>query len=271
MLKVKKEWKALYTLGPTHILNLPLVRDLKLILVDEYYAKGNWKDVIAKTLFSTSPKAIYLSPSPAAFIFQKGIMKNVRFAPPILSGDCKKEKRYILYIGRPEKIKAPHVVVELAERFPKEKFVMVGMEVKAFEKGGPERGEPSYWERVKKGLPNITYLGRVSREKLREFYCKAKLLLFPSYREGVGAPVGEALSLGIPTLISSTLPFAPILPKEWLVEPGNIPAWEKALKGMLKQLDEAHEEAERTKEEYHLQWDDYHKETVEELKAFLSL
>ncbi|TSC55930.1 MAG: group 1 glycosyl transferase [Parcubacteria group bacterium Gr01-1014_18] len=48
----------------------------------------------------------------------------------------------------------------------------------------------------------ITFLGEVSETKKRELLSGAQLLLFPSYYEGFGLPVLEAMEMGIPVVTS---------------------------------------------------------------------
>lgn len=49
---------------------------------------------------------------------------------------------------------------------------------------------------------NVTHLGFVSNEKLKELYLQCKALIFPSMYEGFGIPILEALALKTPILTS---------------------------------------------------------------------
>ena len=54
------------------------------------------------------------------------------------------------------------------------------------------------------GLENdVRFLGRVSNEDLVRLYCIAKMFVFPSFYEGFGLPVIEAMACGCPVITSS--------------------------------------------------------------------
>jgi len=50
---------------------------------------------------------------------------------------------------------------------------------------------------------NIRFVGRVSDEKLREYYWRAKAFIFPSFYEGFGIPPLEAQACGCPVMSSN--------------------------------------------------------------------
>lgn len=51
---------------------------------------------------------------------------------------------------------------------------------------------------------HVIFTGRVTDNELAELYRNASLLVFPSFREGFGLPVVEAMSMGTPAIASNT-------------------------------------------------------------------
>ena len=273
-------WEALYTLGPTHVLNLSFLKG-KLVLVDEYYSKANWKDSLAGFLLRMHRRAFFLPPSTMAYEFQRHVLpeERVRIAPAIMRRPRGKPRlpeevkealgrEYILYVGRPERIKRPWIVVEMAKRMPEETFVMVGMEIT---KGKfSQRGDQETLNAVlREKSDNLIILGRVSRDVLYFLYKNASLTLLTSERESVGSTVSESLSVGTPVLATDGLPFSNVLPRLWRVSrTSNAGVWVERARRIL--LDDSRSTAEEIAEKHHLILDDYHEETVEALTEFLS-
>lgn len=49
----------------------------------------------------------------------------------------------------------------------------------------------------------IEFLGHIDKSRLPEFYSRAEIFVFPSIRESFGHPIVEAMSCGVPILISN--------------------------------------------------------------------
>lgn len=64
---------------------------------------------------------------------------------------------------------------------------------------GPSKGAERILEELTK-LPNISYLGAISPEERGRVFPKAKVMLFPSRREGWCMAIGEALWAGLPVV-----------------------------------------------------------------------
>ena len=106
------------------------------------------------------------------------------------------EGPYVIWVGTVEPRKN---IAEILEAVVKEpclrdlQFVLVGR----------NGWVPSYVERVEKLVadhPNIHRPGFVSNEVLATLYSGAEALLFPSYYEGFGLPVLEAMACGCPVI-----------------------------------------------------------------------
>jgi glycosyltransferase involved in cell wall biosynthesis len=72
--------------------------------------------------------------------------------------------------------------------------------------------------------PRIRFTGYISETKLSALYRNAELLLFPSYYEGFGFPILEAMSVGLPVVTAnvSSMPEVSGYPAEFLCDPGNV-------------------------------------------------
>ncbi|OGI22305.1 MAG: hypothetical protein A2808_00900 [Candidatus Moranbacteria bacterium RIFCSPHIGHO2_01_FULL_55_24] len=99
---------------------------------------------------------------------------------------------YVLYVGNAYPHKNLGMILEMAEKFPGERFVLVGK-------------EDYFYARLKKealarGVGNVVFAGSVSDEELGTLYRHARLYLFPSLYEGFGLPPLEAMNYGVPVM-----------------------------------------------------------------------
>jgi len=76
----------------------------------------------------------------------------------------------------------------------------------------------------------VVGLGFLGDLHLRELYCAAEALLFPSKYEGFGIPPLEAMACGCPVVASSltAIPEA-VGDAGWLVDPENKKGWVQAV------------------------------------------
>lgn len=81
-------------------------------------------------------------------------------------------------------------LVRTAKRYPHLRFAVTGHADRF--NGGT----------VSMGLPNITYLGRLSDGQMKACLAAAKALVFPTLYEGFGIPPLEALAVGTPAIVS---------------------------------------------------------------------
>ncbi|NKF21891.1 glycosyltransferase family 4 protein [Solimonas marina] len=59
--------------------------------------------------------------------------------------------------------------------------------------------------------PRIQFTGKLSEEQLRDYYCRAAVLVFPSRYEGFGLPAVEAMAVGCPVIASNTTALGEIV------------------------------------------------------------
>ncbi len=105
--------------------------------------------------------------------------------------------------------------------------------------GGSFGGE--YYERMRRqieahGLSDaVIFAGYVSIQKLYSFYTQALALVFPSFAEGFGMPIAEAMSLGTP-VITSNISSMPEVAGDaaLLVDPNNIQDISRAMERIYK-------------------------------------
>jgi len=82
---------------------------------------------------------------------------------------------------------------------------------------------------------SVVFTDYVSEEEKIILYKKARVLLFPSWYEGFGLPLLEAMSCGCPVISSNTSSMAEILETGGiLLSPTASSAWEKAIRKIFK-------------------------------------
>jgi glycosyltransferase involved in cell wall biosynthesis len=97
----------------------------------------------------------------------------------------------VLFVGSLRPFKQPQLVLDAACRFPEADFVIVGDGVSATELKERARREM---------LANVTLLGALSPEGLRDQYQKADIFFFPSTWEGSPKVILEAAACALPVI-----------------------------------------------------------------------
>jgi glycogen(starch) synthase len=131
---------------------------------------------------------------------------------------------YVLYVGRLTKPKSVSVLLEAMRQCPNDRLVVVG--------DGPDREALVASAR---GLPNISFAGKVDHAAVKQYLQCAKMLVLPSRQEGQPNAVMEAMAAGVP-VIATRVGGLPDLIEHgqsgWLVEPGNVPALAEAIQAL---------------------------------------
>lgn len=107
----------------------------------------------------------------------------------------REDKKIIIgYLGGLGKRKNVEFILKIAKELPELNFKIGGK--------GPEKEN---LENIKKKLDlhNVEFSGFISDEKMNEFYNSLSLFFFPSFYEGFGLPIVEAMACGVPCIISN--------------------------------------------------------------------
>jgi glycosyltransferase involved in cell wall biosynthesis len=110
------------------------------------------------------------------------------FFTPDEDGPANRRPR-ILFVGALRRFKAPHAILDAAQRFPDADFVMVG--------DGPMAQE---LHTRANGLPNVIMRGTLGRAEIRQEYRSADIFLFLSRWEGSPRVLMEAAASGLPVI-----------------------------------------------------------------------
>lgn len=128
----------------------------------------------------------------------------------------------VVFVGNPSRRKGFELIRALAEKLPPHVEL-------AFTSG--LRGE-----HVRPNNPRLVSLGRVPYGEMHHVYRQADVLLFPTYREGFGLCVAEAMACGLP-VVSSNCSAIPELIDEglggYLVPPGDLAAFVERTRRLL--------------------------------------
>ena len=141
-----------------------------------------------------------------------GVLMRTRYSPPL---------RYFLYVGRLVRIKGVFELLEAYARLSAEIRSKVGL---VFVGDGVDRTE--LMERASRVAPgSIQFAGFVHREQLPEFYALADAFIFPTRSDPWGLVVNEAMSCGLPVIVTSVAGCAPDLVQDgcngFVVSPGD--------------------------------------------------
>jgi glycosyltransferase involved in cell wall biosynthesis len=104
----------------------------------------------------------------------------------------------VLWVGTIHGYKRPEIFLDLAERLPHRRFVMIG---------GPsiggERLKPGYFEAIRDraaGLPNVEFTGFLPLAEVEPWFDRARLLVNTSVYEGMPNVFLQAWARGVPTV-----------------------------------------------------------------------
>jgi glycosyltransferase involved in cell wall biosynthesis len=137
---------------------------------------------------------------------------------------------FVLWVSALEPRKHPEFLIELAERMPDVRFVAAGWEHSFY----AQRYLPTI-----KGIKNIHWMGHAEQGELRSLLKHAKVMIFPSEREGLPLSVIEAHGMGLPVIAQpkSSLPEIIIEGKTGRLIPlNNISLWEQSIRLYLTSI-----------------------------------
>jgi len=104
----------------------------------------------------------------------------------------------VLWVGTIHGYKRPHWFLDIAERLPERRFVMIGGP-----SVGGERLKPGYFEAVRERaarLPNVEFTGFLPLAEVERWFDAARLLVSTSVYEGMPNVFLQAWARGVPTV-----------------------------------------------------------------------
>lgn len=107
--------------------------------------------------------------------------------------DVLKKPLKLIYVGQVTYRKGIHHLLKVMETFSKEDVILKIA-------GGYSKDSKLYQKY--KNMPNIEFLGFVTRDRLAKEYQSADVFVFPTLGEGYGLVVLEAMSCGVPVISS---------------------------------------------------------------------
>ncbi len=137
---------------------------------------------------------------------------------------------FVLFVGRIEPRKNIFGLIQAMEHLAAQgmrlPLVAVGMKDSIFEK---------YYDQTVRGdSAHIIYTGKVPQEDLPAFYNAASLTVYPSFAEGFGLPVLEAMACGSPVVTSNTTSLPEVAgDAALLVDPHDPKAIAQAMRRIL--------------------------------------
>lgn len=139
---------------------------------------------------------------------------------------------YILFVGRIEPRKNLEGLIQAFEKLvaqgERRRLVVVGMMDELFR---------DFYERTvtEQARENIVFTGKVAHEDLPAFYKAADLLVYPSFAEGFGLPIVEAMACGTPVVTSTTTSMPEVAgDAALLVAPSDVEAMAQAIHDVLR-------------------------------------
>lgn len=140
-------------------------------------------------------------------------------------------EKYLFWIGSKELRKNVEMVIEVFNRikadYPEYKLILAGLEGFGYQSIKRMIGDSPYRE-------DIIEVGFVSNAERNVLYQGADLFLFPSWYEGFGFPVLEAMQAGIPVVSSNQSSLPEIIGNAGvLCDPDNPDMWEQKVRKLL--------------------------------------
>jgi glycosyltransferase involved in cell wall biosynthesis len=122
------------------------------------------------------------------------------YVPPAHARRASLAHQRVLWVGTIHDYKRPHWFLDIAERLPHRRFVMIGGP-----SVGGERLKPGYFEEVRAraaALPNVEFTGFLPLAEVERWFDHARLLVLTSVYEGMPNVFLQAWARGVPTVAS---------------------------------------------------------------------
>jgi glycosyltransferase involved in cell wall biosynthesis len=156
------------------------------------------------------------------------------------------EKDLVLWVGTIHGGKRPELLLELAARLPRQRFVMIG---------GPSVHEPALFERIRAraaGLPNVQFTGFLPLAEVEPWFDRARVLVNTSVYEGMPNVFLQAWARGVPTVatVDVGVPAHRVAPevggvaRELRLLCENPSLWDSASRACRKYFERHHSSAE---------------------------
>ena len=244
--------------GYSTIFNLAL-RNSKKIIVPSNYVKSEilkkfsvYKDKIVVTYEGVDEEILKIKNQISNREIEK-TMKHLNIKPP-----------YIFYVGNAHPHKNVEGLIKAFLRIQNLEFrVQNGYKLKLVLSGS----DHYFWQRLKKeNMHNdIIYTGYVTDEQLVALYMGAKAFVMPSFEEGFGIPLLEAMALGTPVVSSDAASLKEIGGDGAIYfDPNNLVEMESKIKEVLNNEKLRKELVEKGRERVkEFSWEKLAKETLE--------
>ncbi len=149
---------------------------------------------------------------------------------PLQTAELRPPKDYILFVGNLRSYKNPGVLFQAFSQFVKRN---PSSRLKLIVAGNDDSSKAEHWI-VNTGLHRrVEFHVRPSDEQLAALYERASVLVLPSNEEGFGIPVLEAMSFGVPTIVSDAPALIEVAGGASLVFPRRDP---HALCGRIEEI-----------------------------------
>lgn len=140
-------------------------------------------------------------------------------------------ERFILYVGVLEERKNVRAMIEVADLLKGKTDAPILLF------GKPGHNSKNIWKKLPKGK-NIQYKGFVEKDDLPLIYNLASVFFFPTYYEGFGLPVLEAMQSGLPVVASNTSSLPEIVEEAGILcQPDDRDGFAKGILKLLQDKD----------------------------------
>jgi glycosyltransferase involved in cell wall biosynthesis len=195
-----------------------------------------------------SDQRIFTAPNAVDVDLFASLAEQSRSEETLLRERLSLPSRYFLYVGRLVRAKGIFDLVDAYASLDNDIRAKSGL---VFVGDGPDRRElQQRTAPIKPGV--IKFEGFVQREGLPNFYALADALVFPTHSDPWGLVVNEAMSCGLPAIVSNVAGCAADLVQEGLTglltTPGNVSQLAAAMAYLAEDSNLRHEMASRSRE-----------------------